>query len=108
MLGLLILVVLSFAVPLIFFIMRPTENFYYPFYHPFFFPFGLLFGFFVIFIVFGTLRWLFWPWGWRHRRRYWQYPDQSYNILRERYARGEITKEQYEQMMQDLQKQPHP
>src|SRR5574341_1450171 len=36
-------------------------------------------------------------------RRYWRYGDDAYYILRERYARGEITKEQFEQMMRDLQ-----
>jgi putative membrane protein len=108
-LGILILVVVGFALSFIFFVTRPMQGqgpYYYPFYHPFFFPFGLLFGLFVIFIIFGVLRWIFWPWGWGYRRRYWRYRDESYYILRERYARGEITKEQYEQMMQDLQKHP--
>ena len=36
-------------------------------------------------------------------RRYWRYGDQAYYILRERYARGEITKDQLDQMMRDLQ-----
>jgi putative membrane protein len=76
------------------------------YYHPFFFPFGFLFGLLAILMIFGALRWLLAPWGYGHRRRYWRYRDQSYYILRERYAKGEITKEKYEQMMQDLQKQP--
>src|SRR6266705_6274815 len=41
--------------------------------------------------------------GWGYRGRYWRYQDQSYYIIRERYAKGEITKEQLEQMMRDLQ-----
>lgn len=74
----------------------------YPFYYrPFFWPFGWLFGFFFLFLLF---RFLFWPWGWGwgYRRRYWDY-DRSYYILRERYARGELSKEQYESMLRDLQ-----
>jgi putative membrane protein len=106
--GGIIIVVVWFALSFFFFVTRPIQGFYYPFYHPFFFPFGLLFGLFFIFIVFGALRWVFWGWGGGYRRRYWRYGDQSYYILRERYARGEITKEQYEQMMQDLQKDPSP
>jgi len=43
----------------------------------------------------------------RSRRRYWKQQRQGRNwpmrILRERYARDEITKEQFDQMSQDLQ-----
>jgi uncharacterized membrane protein len=43
----------------------------------------------------------------RSRRRYWMQQRQGQNgphrILAERYARGEITKEQYDQMSRDLQ-----
>ena len=102
-----ILAALWFAISLTSMFMHPMQGmYYYPFYHQFFFPFSFLFGIFLIFIVFGALRWAFMPWGWRRGRRYWRYRDQSYYILRERYAKGEITKEQYEQTMQDLQKQP--
>jgi putative membrane protein len=82
-----------------------------PFYYFFpFFPFGFFFfAFLWIFIIFGVLRWFFWwPWGWGYRRRwgyYWgrgYYGDDAYQILRERYAKGEITKDQFEQMSQDL------
>ncbi len=66
----------------------------------FFFPFGFIFFFFIVFFVF---RFLFWGWGWGGRYRwyghYWGGPAE---ILKERYARGEITKEQFEQMMRDL------
>ncbi|HZY46393.1 MAG TPA: SHOCT domain-containing protein [Candidatus Bathyarchaeia archaeon] len=81
----------------------PAPGTDYPF---FFFPFPLffIFGFFVFFWI---VRWLFfpwrWGWGWGYGRRYWRYQDESYYIIRERYARGEITKEQFEQMMRDLQ-----
>jgi len=67
----------------------------------FFFPFGILFIFIIILFV-GRL--VFWPMGWGWRRRYWYgygYGDAN-EILRQRYARGEITKEQYEQMKRDL------
>ena len=76
---------------------------YYPY-----FPFGGFFFVFWIFIGFIALRWIFWPWrggwggGWHYRNRYWHYRDDSYYIIRERYARGEITKDQYDQMMRDL------
>jgi putative membrane protein len=98
-----ILAIIWVALSAFFFFMRPISPFYHPFYRPFLFPFGLLFGIFLIFIIFGALRWVFWPWGWGYRRRHWRYRDESYYILRQRYAKGEITKEQFEQMMHDLQ-----
>lgn len=66
----------------------------------FFFPFGLIFIFILIFFV---TRLAFWPWGWGGgwRRGYYRYGD-AREILRQRYARGEISKDQYEQMMRDL------
>jgi len=78
---------------------RPLYG-YYPFFPVFpfrFFFFGLLW----VFIIAMVARWLIWP-GWWDRGRYWRYRDESYYILRQRYARGEITKEQYDQMMRDL------
>ncbi len=78
---------------------RPYIGAYY--YFPFF-GFGWFFGFFWIFILFFALRWLLWPSRWGYRRSYWRYHDDAYYTLRERYARGEITKEQFEQMMRDL------
>src|SRR6266508_2240689 len=66
------------------------------------FPFYGFWFFFAFFALFWAVRWFFWPWGWGYsRRRYW-HGDESYYILRARYARGEITKEQYEQTMRDL------
>lgn len=95
-----VLVLVPIVVSVFFFILRPMSRSYYPFYwYPFFFPFGWIFGFLILFWV---LRWLFWPWAWGHRRRYGGYFDE-YRILRVRYARGEITKEQFEQMTRDLQ-----
>ena len=68
----------------------------------FFFPFGWFGAIFLFFAFFWVLKWFFWPWRW-HGRPYWRYRDGAYYILRERYARGEISKEQYDQMMRDLQ-----
>ncbi|MCL4326237.1 MAG: SHOCT domain-containing protein [Candidatus Thermoplasmatota archaeon] len=47
---------------------------------------------------------IFWP-GTRHSRHYRWYDrgmDEALAILRKRYASGEITKEQFDRMMQDL------
>jgi putative membrane protein len=71
----------------------------YPFFGWFFFPFGF---FFIFFIIFGVSRLIFWPWGGGWRRGYWNHYGDAREILRQRYARGEITKEQYDQMMRDL------
>jgi uncharacterized membrane protein len=94
------------AIGLIFF--RPAPVVYYPVGYGFF-PFGFFFALFFIFVAFGVVRWLFFPWRWGYSRRYWgrgwAYGDRAYYVLRERYARGEITKNQYDQMMRDL--QPH-
>ena len=67
-----------------------------------FFPFhfGWLGGIFAIFLVFWIARWFFWPWRWRGGYRYEHRSAES--ILKERYARGEITKGQFEEMMRDL------
>jgi len=68
----------------------------------FFWPFGIVVFFLFLFLIF---RFIFWGWGgggWR--RRYW--PGYGYGdareILRQRYARGEISKEQFDQMTRDL------
>ena len=80
-----------------------------------FFPFGFFFfpfGFIILFfLIGGVLRWIFWPrgtgWGWGggyYRRGYWGYQGDAYEILRQRYARGELSKEEFERMMSDLQR----
>ena len=81
--------------------MMPVYN-GYPYPGWFFFPFGFLFFFIFIFFIARVFFWGFGGWGWR--RRYWYgygYGD-AHEILRQRYARGEITKEQFDQMTRDL------
>jgi uncharacterized membrane protein len=82
---------------------------FHPYYAPgmmpyfggwYFFPFGF---FFFFFIIFGVGRLIFWPWGWGWRRNwYYHQHDEAADILRQRYARGEITKDQFTAMMKDL------
>ncbi|MCI4366614.1 MAG: SHOCT domain-containing protein [Thermoplasmata archaeon] len=62
----------------------------------FFFPFGFLI---LLFVLFMGVRVLFWSarWGGRRGERY-----GATEILRARYARGEITREQFLQMQRDL------
>ncbi len=78
----------------------------------YFFPFGFFWVFFIFFIQFGLLRFAFWgPRWWGGYYRHYAYgpygrQNEAYHILRERYARGEITKDQYEAMMRDLYRQP--
>lgn len=95
-----VFLVVSILASAVFYVLRPMGGAYFPFmrYNPFFFPFGWVFGFLILFFL---LRWIFWPWGWGHRGRYRGYRDE-YHILRVRYARGEITKDQLDQMTHDL------
>ncbi len=104
-LALLVILVVGLVASVLFFngpyMMGTTPYYYYPhpFYMFFFFPLGFLVFFFVIFFVF---RMAFWPWRrpyYYGRWRHWDYAD---DILRQRYARGEITKDQFEQMQKDL------
>jgi len=71
--------------------------------HPYSFFFGWWFFvpllFFAFFLFFFS-RW--WGWGWGYRRGYYQYYDPALETLRGRFARGEITREQYDQMRRDL------
>ena len=96
-LGLIILVGVSIVISLF---LGPRSG---TFYHPFFpLGFGWLGGIFLIFIVFWVAKWFFWgPWrgGWyRYEHR------SAESILKERYVKGEITREQFEQMMHDLER----
>ncbi len=108
--GLIAVIGLSIALSLYLAPWPPGEGFGYPF---FFFPFhfGWLGAIFLIFIVFLVARWFLWPWrrGEGGGGGYYAYPQQqrpdAASIVRERYAKGEITKEQFEQMLRDLRQQ---
>lgn len=107
--GLIAVIGISIALSLFYFSPRPGGAFYNNFYYPFFpFRFGWLGGIFLLFIIFGIARWFFWPWrgGGRSGGEGWYRSESksAESILKERYARGEITREQFEQMMRDLQK----
>ena len=108
--GLVISLLAAFLlVPLFFgFPARPYSYYPFPF---FFFPFGFLIFFFFIFFVVRTLFWgMGRGWGWRggYSRGYWRgygYYDDATEILKQRYAKGEINKDQFDQMMRDLKAQ---
>jgi len=68
-----------------------------------YFPGELLLIFLVIFLILFAIRSLYW----RSRRKYWRERfrgNEPIRILRQRYARGEITKEQFDQMLHDLER----
>lgn len=65
----------------------------------YYFPWWIIFPLFFFGLFFFAFRW--WGWGcWRGSRGY--YYDHALGVLRERFARGEVTKEQYDQMRKDL------
>ena len=100
MAGVLVLAIVLAAMA---FLGRPYYTMGMPYYGGgwFYFPFGFILVFFIIFVV-GRV--LFWPWGWR--RGYGRDYGDAKDILRRRYARGEITKEQFDQMIRDIQQNP--
>jgi len=78
----------------------PSGHYWFPF------PFFPLIFIPVIFLFFFGFRWFFWScWSWGRGSYYGQYYDPAIVALRERYAKGEITKEQLEQMTKDLEQQ---
>jgi putative membrane protein len=103
--GLIVLVAASIIASLLFFSLRSPGTFY-PFFPAFFFQFhfGWLGGIFIILLVLLITRWVFLPWRNGNLPGSYSRPhdDGAYSILKERYAKGEITKEQFEQMMLDL------
>lgn len=67
------------------------------------FPLGWFFLIPVFFLVFFGLRWFFWGWwGWHGGLYQGARYDPAVEALRERFAKGEITREQYEQTRRDL------
>ena len=98
LLGLIILVGASIVTSVIFFVYRSSGTFYPSFPFPFFpFHFGFIGIILLLLIIFWVARW-----NGRSRSASYLYHDKADEILRERYAKGEITKEQFEQMIQDL------
>ncbi len=81
-----------------------------------YYPFGgVLFLFFILIIGFFIVRVAFWGTRMsRYQQRYGRGNGGNYGmnrpamVARMRYARGEITREQYDQIMQDLQRPPGP
>jgi uncharacterized membrane protein len=76
-------------------------------------PWGLFGTFFLIFLFVWIVLWIvrMGMWGSRSRGYYRQGPGggrrfAAFAIARERYARGEITREQFDQIMQDLSRRP--
>jgi len=70
------------------------------------FPFGWFFFIPIFFIILFAFRSFFWGGSWWGRGSYYdgRNHDPAHEILRERFARGEITKEQYEEMVRDLER----
>jgi hypothetical membrane protein/uncharacterized membrane protein len=81
-------------------IIRPTwtlEAGFFPW-----FPFFWFFPFVGLLVVFFFVKWAFWGWGWGWSSGEWGYRGNAERILENRYARGELTREQFEQMRRDL------
>lgn len=116
LLGLVLLIVLGFVVSAIFFSTHfaaqgfmPLNSSYSdhfafaPYHAAFFFLPVLFFGGLVFLLIMAALGWLFFS-----RRRVWNERfnvsrfDPALQALRERYAKGEITKEQFDEMSKDL------
>ena len=104
--GLIVLIGILIIASLLFFGLR-ISGVYYPFFLAFLLPFyfGWLGAIFIILVVFLMARWIFLPW--RNGNLSCSYSQNRDNgsaqyILKERYAKGEITKEEFEQMMLDL------
>lgn len=76
---------------------------------PFPFDFGWVWSLVGVVFLLWFLSFFFGGWWWRpHRYGWWVEPQDPVQILRVRYARGEITKDQYDEMMRDLARPPGP
>ena len=67
----------------------------------FFFPIAIFGGLMLIAVILVAWAILYGGESWSNRS-YSRRPDSAVQIIRERYAKGEITKEQFEQMTKDL------
>jgi uncharacterized membrane protein len=67
----------------------------------FFFPIAFFVGFFLILVLISLAAWTVFSSRWRIINPG-RGPDSALQIARERYAKGELTKEQFEQMTKDL------
>ena len=100
--GLIVLIGFSIIIPFItttVFSGVHSQFVYFPFH------FGFIGVVLLIFVIFLISRWIFWSNRFGDSSRYYpQYSgnDSAQNILKERYAKGEITKEQFEQIKKDL------
>ena len=101
--GLIVLIGISITIPFLF--TPPVFSGVHPQFIYFPFHFGFIGIVFLIFIIFFITRWVFWSNRCGDSSRYYsQYSenDNAQSIIKERYARGEITKEQFEQIKKDL------
>jgi putative membrane protein len=76
-----------------------TATYSMPYFGWFFWPLGALF---ILLLIFVAVRLLLFPWSRGYYGGRWQHWGAPEEILRRRYARGEITKDQFDQMMRDL------
>jgi uncharacterized membrane protein len=63
---------------------------------------GFLLIFLLLWVAFFVIRVMFWSRAWRGRGAGYAHPDPAVMVARRRYARGEITREQYDQILSDL------
>ena len=71
------------------------------------FGFSWIWAVFAFFLLFWVFRWVFWPWGARPYGYSRYVGDDAVTVLRARYARGEVTKEEFDRMMRDLRGHGH-
>jgi uncharacterized membrane protein len=104
MLGVIIIIGVSIVASLVLLGQRSSAMFNPFFFHAFFpFHFGFLVPIFLIFVIFLLARWIFWPWREQSSHSFTsQCHDNAQSMVKERYTKGEITKEQFEQMTLDL------
>lgn len=103
--GLIILVGASIATSIALFSYRSAGS-YYPIFPFFPFHFGLIGIIILVLLIFWVSRWWFWSKMGSRPVSYLENGNEADDILRKRYAKGEITKEHFEQMRRDL-KQLH-